>query len=69
MRMWKWNVNSGVLLYLYLELTNDKSTKIKTPFLGLEPHAIAVIVYILQPGESGKISVFYADEMLVMGTV
>ena len=30
---------------------------------------ITVIVYILQPGESGKILVLHADEILVMGTV
>ena len=35
--MWKWNVNSVVLLYKYLELASDKSTEIKTPFFGLEP--------------------------------
>ena len=35
--MWKWNVNSVVLLYYYLELASDKSTEIKTSFLGLEP--------------------------------
>jgi len=35
--MWKWNVNSVVLLYKYLELASDKSTEIKTPFLELEP--------------------------------
>ena len=34
MKMWKWNVNSVVLLYL--ELATDKSTEIKTPFLGLD---------------------------------
>ena len=33
--MWKWY--SVVLLYLfYLELASEKSTEIKTPFLGLE---------------------------------
>jgi len=37
MKMWKWNVNIVVLLYYYLELASDKSTEIKTPFLGLEP--------------------------------
>jgi len=37
MKMWKWNVNSVVLLYYYLELANDKSTEIKTTFFGLEP--------------------------------
>ena len=37
MKMWKWNVNSVVLFYQYLELASDKSTEIKTPFLGLEP--------------------------------
>jgi len=70
MKMWKWNVNSVVLLYWYLELASDKSTEIKTPFLGLVVilHDITVIVYILQPWKSGKILVFYADEILVMGT-
>ena len=51
--MWKCNVNSVVLLYQYLELASDKSTEIKTPSLGLEPHDITVIVYILQPRDSG----------------
>jgi len=37
MKMWKWNVNSVVLLYKYFELAIDKSTEIKTSFLGLEP--------------------------------
>ena len=65
--MWKWNVNSVVLLYKYLELASDKSTKIKTQFLGLETHNITVIVYILQPGEATrKILEFYADEILLM---
>jgi len=38
MKMWKWNVNSVVLLYWYLELVSNKSTEINTPFLGLEPY-------------------------------
>ena len=74
MKMWTWNVNSVILLYQYIELASDKSTEIKTIFLGPEhcntdTTLITVIVYILQPGESGKILVFYADEILVMGTV
>jgi len=44
---WKWNVNSVVLLYYYLELASDKSTEIKTPFLGLEPCNIDTTLLLL----------------------
>jgi len=45
--MWKWNVNSVVLLYSYLELASDESTEIKTPLLGLEPCNTDTILLLL----------------------
>jgi len=73
MKMWKWNVNTVVLLYYYLELASNKSTEIKTSFLGLEPCNTDMTLLFLfsfyNQQNLGKILVFYADEILVMGTV
>jgi len=52
-----------LFIYLYLELGSDKSTEIKTPFLGLEPHDITVIVYVYNQENLGKFCFFYADEI------
>jgi len=49
------------------------STEIKTQFFGLKPcntdMTLLLLFTFLQPRESEKILVFYADEILVMGTV
>ena len=53
-----------------------KVLKSRHYILGLEPcniltyeYDITIILYVLQPEESGEILASYADEILMMGTV